>query len=122
MRGSVNRRTLYEEKLKEDISKATRISQQYRERDNMVYELRCGDSHLVLHACHAQNADSAEWRFEAHPRHAPELVVIGEGSTRKDALTAVRAAWIEKGTTNASLVAFDWDAVAAALTNVRALG
>jgi hypothetical protein len=99
----------------------TKIAQQYRDPSKgMVYELRCGDASLVLRA--SQSADaSAEWRFEAHPMHAPQLVVIGDWNrTRAEAFRAVRELWIEKGP-SLGLARFDWDQVASALGTVRAL-
>ncbi len=100
---------------------ATRITQQYRDREQrMVYELRCGSSALVLRA--SQSADAtAEWRFEAHPMASPQLVVVGSwGATRSDAFRAVRELWLEKGP-SLGLAILDWDKVASALTAVRAL-
>lgn len=101
-----------------------RISNQYRDRDRskgMVYELRSGDAKLVLRSLEAADA-SGQWRFSAHPMQSPQLVIIGEwGATRIDAFRAVRELWIARGP-SLGLTSFDWDEIAAALTQVRALG
>lgn len=99
----------------------TRITQQYRDRNRrMVYELRSGTATLVLLA--SQSADpTAEWRFEAHPMEAPQLVVVGRWvATRADALRAVRDLWVERAA-SLGLARVDWEQVANALTSVRAI-
>jgi len=100
-----------------------RISNQYRDRDRsqgMIYELRWGDEKLVLRS--KQSADtSAQWRFSAHPMASPQLAIIGEwGATRIEAFRAMRDLWTAKGP-SLGLAKFDWDQVATALTEVRAL-
>jgi hypothetical protein len=100
---------------------ATRITNQYRDRAHgVVYELRSGGAALVLRA--TQSADeTAEWRFEAHPMQAPQLVVVGSwGATRTDAFRAVRELWLDRAS-SLGLAVLDWDQVASALTAVRAL-
>ncbi len=99
---------------------ATRITQQYRDRERMVYELQCGSASLVLRA--SQSTDvTAEWRFEAHPMGAPQLVIVGEwGRSRIDAFRKVRELWIERAA-SLGLARLDWEQVASALTAVRAL-
>jgi hypothetical protein len=100
---------------------STRIAQQYRDpRKGMVYELLCGDTSLVLHASQSTDAGQ-EWRFEAHPMHAPQLLVVGDwGATRAVAFHAMRELWLAKAA-SLGLGTYDWDAVALALTQVRAL-
>jgi hypothetical protein len=100
---------------------APRITQQYRDRqERMVYELRFGGSLLVLLS--SQSADtSGEWRFEAHPMGASQLVVAGEwGKTRVDAFHSMRDLWRERAD-SLGLARVDWERVADALTAVRAI-
>ena len=96
---------------------SVRISNQYRDRHKgMVYELRTDDARLVLSL---QSAD-ARWQFSAYARQSPELVIMGEWkATRGEAFRSMRDVWLSKGH---ALVPFDWDQVAEALTQVRALG
>lgn len=100
---------------------APRITQQYRDRDGrMVYELRHGTRQLVLVANESKDGAS-EWRFEAHPREAPQLVVTGTwSSSRAAAFRTMRDLCIERGE-GLGLAKIDWDKVAAALLAVRAI-
>jgi len=97
------------------------ITQQYRDRDRrMVYELRHGTSLLVLVASESAG-DVAEWRFEAHPRETPQLVVSGIwSSSRALAFQTMRDLWIERGE-GLGLARIDWQKVADALASVRAI-
>jgi hypothetical protein len=97
---------------------APRITQQYRDRDGrMVYELRHGTSQLVLVA--NEQVTGNEWRFEAHSRETPDLVVTGAwSSSRATAFKTMRELCVERGEALASI---DWDKVAAALVLVRAI-
>jgi hypothetical protein len=98
-----------------------RIAQQYRDREHrMVYEVRHGGSLLVLLATESADAGK-EWRFEAHPMQAPQLVVSGQwASTRADAFRTMRDVWIERGEA-LGLARIDWEKVAVALASVRAI-
>ncbi len=98
---------------------APRITQQYRDRDGrMVYELRHGTSQLVLVANESKDV-AGEWRFEAHPRETPQLVVSGAwSSSRAAAFRTMRELCVERGE---GLAGIDWDKVAAALVLVRAI-
>ena len=97
-----------------------RITQQYRDRDGrMIYELRHGTSQLVIVA--NEKDGGGEWRFEAHPREAPQLVVTGAwSSSRGEAFRTMRELCVERGE-SLGLARIDWDKVAAALTLVRAI-
>jgi hypothetical protein len=98
-----------------------RITQQYRDHDRrMVYEVRYGSSLLVLLASESTGS-TPEWRFEAHPRESPQLVVAGQwGASRADAFRAMRDLWIERGA-GLGLARIEWDKVAVALAAVRAI-
>lgn len=100
---------------------APRITQQYRDREGrMVYELRHGTSQLVLVANESKEG-AQEWRFEAHPREAPQLVVTGAwSSSRAAAFRTMRDLCVERGE-GLGFAKVDWDKVAAALASVRAI-
>ncbi len=100
---------------------APRITQQYRDRDRrMVYEVRHGTSLLVLHAAESAG-DTAEWRFEAHARESPQLVVSGSwAASRADAFKTMRDLWVERGE-GLGLARIDWEKVAVELASVRAI-
>ena len=95
------------------------IKNQYREPGKgMVYELKCSDdANLVLRA--TQSLDpSAQWRFEAR---LSQMVLIGEWhATRMGAFDTLRELWMLKSA-SLGLATFDWDKVATALKQVRAL-
>ncbi len=108
--------------MKQSEIGTVRISNQYRDRNKgMVYELRAGDAKLVL--CALQNPESStQWQFSAYPMQSPQLVIVGGwGASRTEAFRAMRDLWVSKGPA-LGLAAFDWDQVAQALTQVRALG
>jgi hypothetical protein len=95
------------------------IRNQYREPGKgMVYELRCSeDAHLVLRAMQSLDP-SAQWRFEAR---LSQMVLIGDWhATRLGAFHMLRELWALKSA-SLGLATFDWDKVASALQQVRAL-
>ena len=100
-----------------------RITQQFRARDAMVYDLRGSAGRLTLRVTGRGGDDGppTEWRIEASTSSAPDAVVVAEwGATRADALRAVGRSWSEKRLAN-NLPWFDWEAVARAMAAVRAI-
>ena len=99
-----------------------RITQQCRARGGMIYDLKCETSRLTVRVFPRENdGDSGEWRIEASTSHSAEAVIITEwGATRAETLREVGRSWVSKAPLH-GLPAFDWDAVAQALTDVRAL-
>jgi hypothetical protein len=108
--------------MKQAEKDSLRITDQFRGRRGFVYDFRCQGSRLTL--CIVPRAspdDSDEWCIEARSSHAPGAVVVAEwGPTRVDALRAVGRTWVSQAPEQ-GLPSFDWDAVATALTQVRAL-
>lgn len=106
----------------EDLMKEPSIIRnQYRQPGKgMVYELAFSDEKLVL--CAMQSLDpSAQWRFEARVPNASQMVLIGEWhATRVGAFAMLRELWALKAA-SLGLATFDWDKVASALQQVRAL-
>jgi hypothetical protein len=100
---------------------AAQITNQFRRRDSMVYDLTCQGIHLTISLSPAGEGEVvSEWRAEAHARQATERpIVSGAGPTRGDALTEVARAWTAKNGAW-GFPALDWEAVATALRAVRA--
>jgi hypothetical protein len=100
---------------------AAQITNQFRRRDAMVYDLSCQGTHLTISLTPAGAGEEAsEWRAEAHARQATERpTVFGTGTTRGEALTEVARAWTAKNGAW-GFPALDWEAVATALRAVRA--
>jgi hypothetical protein len=100
-----------------------RITQQFRARDAMVYDLRGGAGRLTLRVTGRGGGDGppTEWRIEASTSSSPDAPVVSEGgTTRADALRAVGRSWNEKRLAN-NLPSFDWESVARAMAAVRAI-
>ena len=101
---------------------AVKITQQFRSRDSMVYDLRGSAGRLTLRVS-GREADGGrtEWRIEASTSTAPGSVSFAHSATtRAEALRAVGRSWMEKRVAH-DLPSFDWDAVARALADVRAI-
>jgi hypothetical protein len=107
---------------KETDDGAPRITQQFRSRGAMVYDLRGSTGRLTLRISGTEDDGAAPvWRIEASTSHSSEAeIVSASASTRADALRAVGSAWTERRA-SLDLPVFDWEAVARALAGVRAL-
>jgi hypothetical protein len=100
-----------------------RITQQFRARDAMVYDLRGSTGRLTLRVTGRGGGDGppTEWHIEASISSSPDAIVVAEGGpTRAEALRAVARAWNEKRLANA-LPSFDWESVGRAMAAVRAI-
>ena len=99
-----------------------RITDQFRGKRGMVYELRCKGVRLTLRiSARANDEELGEYCVEASSGTTPDEVVLTEwATTRADALFAVGKSWSEQAFTR-GLPAFDWDAVTKALVDVRAV-
>jgi hypothetical protein len=107
---------------KEATRPSVRITNQFRKRDAMVYDLSCEDVRLTIEVAQRQNDDGqGEWVVEAHARHVVEKPTINEpGATRSDALQAVARSWTAKNGAY-GFPRLDWEAVSAAMLVVRAI-
>ena len=102
---------------------AVRITQQFRNRDAMVYDLRGSAGRLTLRITGrgGDEGPPTEWRIEASTSTSPDAVVVAEwGATRAEALRAVGRSWNEKRFAS-NLPSFDWESVARAMAAVRAI-
>ncbi len=99
-----------------------RITNQFRRRDAMVYDLSCDDVRLTIEMALRTNDDGlGDWVAEAHARQSAEKPTIVEpGATRDDALQAVARSWVAKQRAH-GFPELDWEAVAKAMRTVRAI-
>ena len=99
-----------------------KITNQFRSKAGFCYDLRCDGARLTVNITPRQGAgDEGEWHVEANAKPAPEDAGIAAwGATRVDALREVGRQWSSRSQ-ELGLPTFDWDAVATALTNVRAV-
>ena len=100
-------------------SSPARITVQFRQPENMTYELDCAGVSMVLRVFF-QNA-AGQWRIAAQgSREADAPITMATAPVRTAALREIARACRE-GTGVAALRGLDWEAVEQALTNVRAL-
>jgi hypothetical protein len=100
---------------------AISITQQYRERHNMTYELSCAGEALVLRVFFPPEVGPAEWRIEARGKGCGEAVVIDRvAATRELAFQAICGAW-PTASLPTSGASYDWEGVTQVLRSVRAL-
>jgi hypothetical protein len=98
---------------------SVRITDQFRDRRGMVYDLKCAGIGVSISI--SPSEDQTEWNAEAVVKLLPAPpVVCGTGSSREAALRVVADAWIERGTAD-GLPYLDWEAIRGALTTVRAI-
>jgi hypothetical protein len=101
-----------------------RITQQFRARDAMVYDLRGEAGRLTLRITGRggeEEGPPTEWCIEASTSSSPDAVVVaGRAATRAEALRALGISWNEKRLA-CSLPSFDWESVARAMAAVRAI-
>jgi len=95
------------------------ISQQYRDRHGMVYELDCAGVPLTLRFFFQEDGTDAR-RVEAASKQGRELVAEGTGPTRELALRAVAETWSHLPV-DPPAPELDWTEIAAALRLVRAV-
>lgn len=99
-----------------------RITNQSRKKRGMLYDLKSNGARLLINVSPRENdLERGDWRVEAKTSNAPDgFVVTGWGSTRAEALQACGRSWASSSS-DRDLPSFDWEAVASALTAVRAL-
>ncbi len=100
-----------------------RIVMQYFRGDTLVCELRTAEGSLSIHISRGDgNGDrNVGWRIEAHGTSADKDVAIAaSGPTRRAALSEVSSRWSAQRS-ELGLHLVDWEAVAVALTAVRAV-
>jgi hypothetical protein len=100
---------------------SVRITHQFRERNNMTYELDCLGIPLVLRVFFPVAADvGACWRIEAQTGHPLQgLAATASASSRAEAFRSIARDWHLALPSAASDL--DWNGIAAAMTAVRAI-
>lgn len=105
----------------DDGTDKLRITDQFRTRAGMVYELRQHGARLTLLISERAADDGvANWHVEASSNVAPGAAIEQVASTRADALRMTGVQWVADCGAR-GLPTFDWEAVAHALTAVRAI-
>ncbi|HVH44781.1 MAG TPA: hypothetical protein VM925_20650 [Labilithrix sp.] len=105
----------------EEKRRTVRITSQFRERENMTYELDCAGVPLAIKMFPLDRSEQ-EWRIEARKDGdggAAPIVIAAVARTRAQALEGVARSWVEGETSPER--AIDWAAVTAALSAIRAI-
>jgi hypothetical protein len=105
-----------EDVMTEREKDALRITNQFRSKGSMVYDMRCDGTRLTVIVT---EMTAGGWRVEARAGGADAASIEKSGPTRIDALRAVGESWAKSG--SADFPTFDWTAVADALHAVRAI-
>jgi hypothetical protein len=99
-----------------------RITNQFRKRTTMVYDLTCDGVRLTIEVTPRDSSEGpGEWTVQAHANQAPDKPTVdGSGATRGDALSAAARSWAAKQATH-GFPTLDWEAITQALLAVRAI-
>jgi hypothetical protein len=108
--------------MRETNVDAVKITNQFRSKDGFVYDLRSDGARLTVAIMPREHsADPADWKVEARSSHGPDAVVVTAwGGVKIDVLREVGKSWAEKSMEH-GLPNFDWELVAKALKDVRAI-
>ncbi len=98
---------------------ARRITAQFRTARGMAYELREHGARLAIQIT-PRGGDSVGWHVEASSADVPGVAISEAASTRSEAVRRTGAQWAVDERAR-GLPTFDWDAVARALREVRAI-
>ena len=99
---------------------ALKMVEQFRDKSRMVYDFRRGPDFLSVRIAE-EKSEAGEWTIDVRTSNAEGgVIVTGKGSTKKEALAEVGRSWDSTAIIQ-GLPRFDWDAVAKALTDVRAI-
>lgn len=111
----------HKEKGEKKPPPAARITQQFREANNMTYELDCAGSPLIVRIFPIESGGRVDWRLEVRTTDAADAIVAkATASSRAAAFDEIVAWWRENGPLR-GLATYDWAAVATAMTAVRAI-
>jgi hypothetical protein len=104
---------------KDDKITRVRITDQFRDKQGMVYELNCQGVKMSISMINS-NQDAA-WEAEATAKVLPAPIVArGIGPSRDEAFRVLRDAWgAHRDASTCPML--DWEAIREALTAVRAL-
>ena len=100
--------------------RSVQITQQFRGRLNMTYELDCCGVPLVLRVFFPEDAGDRNWRIEACASDRdPALQMSASAASKAQALRDIAQNWRE--TMPTPLSNLDWNGIAQAMTSVRAI-
>jgi hypothetical protein len=99
---------------------SVRITDQFRDRRGMVYDLKCSEIRISI-SISASSEDQTDWRAEATAKLLPAPpIVCGTGSSREAAVRVLADDWTKRHASE-GLPYLDWEAIRGALTTVRAI-
>ena len=110
------------EKKTAGTPRGLRIMNQFRSKSGFVYDLKSDTDRLTIGIAPVDEADAtSDWVAEARCGSRDEgTSVVGRGATRGDAVREIARAWQPRAVAH-ELPVIDWEAVAAALADVRAV-
>jgi hypothetical protein len=104
---------------KEQKNARVRITDQFHNKEGMVYEFRCDG--LVLSISMVGAKQEKEWEAEATAKVLPDpLIAKGVGRSREEAFSVLREACCSPRD-GVSFPRLDWEAIQQALASVRAI-
>ena len=104
---------------KEQKNPRVRITDQFHDKQGMVYELRCDG--IVVSLSMIGDETNTKWEAEATAKVPPDSsVASGVGKSRKEAFSALREAW-SSPRPGLPFPQLDWEGIQEALTTVRAI-
>lgn len=101
---------------------SVRITDQYRDRDVIVYELSCEGTRLAVRFLpRPPDGEGAAWTVDVRTNERENSVIVtGAGDTRAAALREAGGAWAN-ALRSRPYPAFEWNAISEALEMVKAL-
>jgi RNA recognition motif-containing protein len=105
---------------KEEPETSARITQQYRERASMTYELACQGVRLTVRMFFPEALSPSNWRVEVSTNGVSASAAQASHTSRELALRAAADAW-RALPRDAATLELDWPAIEAALKSVRAV-
>ena len=109
-----------DESHRKDEKRSVRITQQFREARNMTYELDCAGTPLIVRVFPPSDS-SSEWRIEARGSDAADAVVATATAASRPQALEIVAQWWRDNASSRALPTYDWNAIAQAMTAVRAI-
>lgn len=105
---------------KEDEKRGVRITDQFRQRDAMMYDLKCDQMRITISIA-AESNPSENWNVGAVAKVIPTPRSLNAiGPSKGEALDALGLAWSDQVTAGGFPV-LDWKAIRDALALVRAI-
>src|SRR3954471_11807617 len=103
---------------KDDKGPRVFITDQFHDKEAMVYDLKCDTIRISISIA---GSDEAAWQAEAMAKLVPSPPVArGVGPSRGEALRLLTESWSSQGEA-AGFPPLDWEAIRQALATVRAI-